>query len=146
MTHFMRFGKVVFFKNYKDPDTKAPIGKIKIIYDNPDSAARAQKEMNNKTIIGSEIVVILKEQINKQDISKSNVFIKNLDQSVTQSQLENECSKFGPIRSIMIKKSHVDGVFKSLGFGFVYFEKEQDAKKFVSEFNGKEINGKKIEV
>lgn len=49
------------------------------MYDNPDSAARAQREMNNKTIIGSEIVVILKNQINRKDISKSNVFIKNLD-------------------------------------------------------------------
>lgn len=83
MTHFLKFGKVVFFKNYKDMDTRQPIGKLKIIYNNSESAAKAQKEMNNKSIIGSEIVVILKNQMNKKDISKSNVFIKNLDQGVT---------------------------------------------------------------
>ena len=60
-------------------DTKQAIGKLKIIYDSVDSAVRAQREMNNKMIIGSEIVVILKNQINRKEISKSNVFIKNLD-------------------------------------------------------------------
>lgn len=60
-------------------DTRQPIGKLKIIYSNSESAAKAQKEMNNKSIIGSEIVVIQKNQMNKKDISKSNVFIKNLD-------------------------------------------------------------------
>lgn len=40
----------------------------------------------------------------------------------------------------------VDGVFKSLGFGFVFFENEQDAQKFVKEYNGKTINGKPIKV
>lgn len=76
--------------------------------------------------------------------TKCNLIIKNLHENISSKQLDNECQKIGPTISCYIKKKEVDGEFKSLGYGYVSFESEEDAKKFLEEFNGKELNDQKI--
>ena len=49
----------------------------------------------------------------------------------------------GPALSVKVM---TDESGKSKGFGFVSFERHEDAQKAVDEMNGKEINGKQIYV
>uniref|UniRef100_A0A2K5QTM5 RRM domain-containing protein n=1 Tax=Cebus imitator TaxID=2715852 RepID=A0A2K5QTM5_CEBIM len=51
--------------------------------------------------------------------------------------------KFGPALSVKVM---TDESGKSKGFGFVSFERHEDAQKAVDEMNGKELNGKQIYV
>uniref|UniRef100_A0A2K6TJ56 Polyadenylate-binding protein n=1 Tax=Saimiri boliviensis boliviensis TaxID=39432 RepID=A0A2K6TJ56_SAIBB len=65
----------------------------------------------------------------------TNVCIKNFGEDMDDERLKDLFGKFGPALS-------VNG--KSKGFGFVSFERHEDAQKAVDEMNGKELNGKQI--
>ncbi|MGH0166353.1 UNVERIFIED_CONTAM: hypothetical protein FKN15_066774 [Acipenser sinensis] len=91
-----------------------------------------------------------------------NIFIKNLDKSIDNKALYDTFSAFGnilssPLRVAGFNRSAISGPAlsirvmtddsgKSKGFGFVSFERHEDAQKAVDEMNGKEVNGKQIYV
>lgn len=127
-------------------ENKKFMGKAKIIFTNPEDARNAQKAMNKKVLANNEIVVVLLSQMRESLSSKSNLMIRNLDQSITQRQLERECSAYGTLTSCLIKKKLDGGLYKSLGYGYISFKEEADALRFLSDFNGKELNGKKVVV
>lgn len=52
-------------------------------------------------------------------------------------------NKYGPALSIRVM---TDESGKSKGFGFVSFERHEDAQRAVDEMNGKEMNGKQVYV
>eukprot|EP00833_Pecoramyces_ruminatium_P018904 jgi/Orpsp1_1/1192936/evm.model.d7180000097014.1 len=62
----------------------------------------------------------------------TNVYIKNLDETVTEDQLKAAFEKFGKITSLVIQK---DDEGKSKGFGFINYETHDEAKKAVDEMN-----------
>ena len=69
----------------------------------------------------------------------TNVYVKNLDTEVSDSEIEEMFKQYGPITSAVIQKDE-DG--KSKGFGFVNFENSEDARKAVNELHEKEHKGK----
>jgi len=66
----------------------------------------------------------------------TNVFVKNFGTLWDKEMLERKFSKFGNITSCAIME---DESGKSKGFGFVAFEKAEDAERAVSEMNGAEV-------
>ncbi|XP_048189632.1 LOW QUALITY PROTEIN: polyadenylate-binding protein 1-like [Perognathus longimembris pacificus] len=73
----------------------------------------------------------------------TNVYIKNFGEDMDDERLKELFGKFGPALSVKIM---TDESGKSKGFGFVSFERHEDAQKAVDEKNGKELNGKQIYV
>lgn len=73
----------------------------------------------------------------------TNVFIKNLDAGVSQDALTKKFAEFGKVTSCVIMPNDKG---ESKGFGFVNFEKPEDAQKAVEALNGNVINGKPIYV
>ncbi|XP_015452104.1 polyadenylate-binding protein 4 isoform X7 [Pteropus alecto] len=71
----------------------------------------------------------------------TNVYIKNFGEEVDDESLKELFSQFGKTLSVKVMR---DPSGKSKGFGFVSYEKHEDANKAVEEMNGKEINGKVI--
>lgn len=63
----------------------------------------------------------------------TNLYIKNLDLDITEDLLKEKFSEFGSIVSLVIVK---DDNGASRGFGFVNFEKPDDAKKATEAMNG----------
>ncbi|XP_010358474.1 polyadenylate-binding protein 3 isoform X2 [Rhinopithecus roxellana] len=72
-----------------------------------------------------------------------NVYIKNFGEDMDDERLKDLFGKFGPTLSVKVM---TDESGKSKGFGFVSFERHEDAQKAVDEMNGKELNGKQIYV
>ncbi|XP_032006517.1 polyadenylate-binding protein 3 [Hylobates moloch] len=72
-----------------------------------------------------------------------NVYIKNFGEDMDDERLKDLFGKFGPTLSVKVM---TDQSGKSKGFGFVSFEKHEDAQKAVDEMNGKELSGKQIYV
>ncbi|XP_004054321.3 polyadenylate-binding protein 3 [Gorilla gorilla gorilla] len=72
-----------------------------------------------------------------------NVYIKNFGEDMDDERLKDLFGKFGPALSVKVM---TDESGKSKGFGFVSFERHEDAQKAVDEMNGKELNGKQIYV
>ncbi len=73
-----------------------------------------------------------------------NIFIANLDWSITSDDLKTTFSAFGPVHY-----AHV--VFdketkKSKGFGYVEMEDTDHAINAINALNGLEINGRKLDV
>uniref|UniRef100_A0A2K5SED9 Polyadenylate-binding protein n=1 Tax=Cebus imitator TaxID=2715852 RepID=A0A2K5SED9_CEBIM len=73
----------------------------------------------------------------------TNVYVKNFGEDMDDEHLKDLFGKFGPALSVKVMK---DESGKSKGFGFVSFERREDAQKAVDEMNGKELGGKQIYV
>lgn len=66
----------------------------------------------------------------------TNVYVKNFADKLDDAKLETMFSKYGPITSAKVM---TDDEGKSRGFGFVAFEKPEDAERAVQELNNAEI-------
>lgn len=73
----------------------------------------------------------------------TNVYIKNLEESVNEEQLVSSFSKFGEITSSIVMRNP-EGVSRC--FGFVNFKEHDSAKKAQVEMNGQTIGTKQIVV
>jgi len=84
-----------------------------------------------------------KERVTANDEKFTNVYVKNLDESVDEKTVRQIFGQYGPITSAVIMTG-ADG--KSKCFGFINFENPEDAAKAVAATNGQSIipNGKKI--
>ncbi|XP_016045484.1 polyadenylate-binding protein 4 isoform X4 [Erinaceus europaeus] len=71
----------------------------------------------------------------------TNVYIKNFGEEMDDDSLKELFSQFGKTLSVKVMR---DPSGKSKGFGFVSYEKHEDASKAVEDMNGKEIGGKVI--
>ncbi|GFY97101.1 poly(A) binding protein 6 [Actinidia rufa] len=71
-----------------------------------------------------------------------NVFIKNLDPSITSARLEGIFCKFGTILSCKVAEERG----KSKGFGFVQFASEDSSMAAVNALHGTMLDGKEIYV
>mmetsp|Transcript_5718 Transcript_5718/g.10251 ORF Transcript_5718/g.10251 Transcript_5718/m.10251 type:complete len:838 (+) Transcript_5718:74-2587(+) len=76
------------------------------------------------------------------------VFVKNLNFSTTEETLRNKFSEFGSLRSVKIarKKQADSDALLSMGYGFVEYNSEQDAKEAISRLNGALIDGHAVEL
>eukprot|EP00578_Thalassiosira_sp_NH16_P019673 CAMPEP_0181093272 /NCGR_PEP_ID=MMETSP1071-20121207/9357_1 /TAXON_ID=35127 /ORGANISM="Thalassiosira sp., Strain NH16" /LENGTH=796 /DNA_ID=CAMNT_0023175495 /DNA_START=180 /DNA_END=2570 /DNA_ORIENTATION=+ len=73
-----------------------------------------------------------------------NLYVKNLDDGVTDDVLRDEFSGMGTITSARVMRDSKTGV--SRGFGFVCFSTPEDSTRAVNEMNGKIVSGKPIYV
>ena len=72
------------------------------------------------------------------------LFVGSLPYSVTDQQLAELFSAAGTVESANVIMDKFSG--RSKGFGFVEMSTEEEAKKAVSEVNGKEVDGRAIVV
>jgi RNA recognition motif-containing protein len=72
------------------------------------------------------------------------LFVKNIEASVNEVLLESIFSQFGKVKETKIVYDKI--TWESRGFGFVEFEKKEDAIKAIAELNGKELIGKNLSV
>lgn len=70
------------------------------------------------------------------------LFVGGLAYSITNSQLADIFSKFGPVVSCNIISDKFTGT--SRGFGFVEMDNEDEADKAIEALNGTELEGRKI--
>lgn len=82
-------------------------------------------------------------KMEEQRAQFTNIYVKNLDSEVTDDELNTLFAKYGTITSAAIARDE-DG--HSRGFGFVNFEKHEDAAKAVDALNDTEVRGKTLYV
>jgi polyadenylate-binding protein len=73
-----------------------------------------------------------------------NLYVKNIDDTITDDELRELFAPFGTITSARIMRE--DGTHVSKGFGFVCFGNPEEASRAVSEMNGKMIRSKPLYV
>jgi RNA recognition motif-containing protein len=72
------------------------------------------------------------------------LYVGNLPYSVTDEQLGQMFAQFGQVSSAVVIKFKDTG--RSKGFGFVEFDKDEEADKAIEEMNGKENEGRNLVV
>ncbi|XP_042898473.1 polyadenylate-binding protein 1A-like [Parasteatoda tepidariorum] len=112
-------------------------------FENEDSADAAIEGVNNHLIKGLKVGVCKFESIHKRHDSFTNIYLKPLQPEIDDIHLIELCSKYGNILSARVMKND-DG--KSKGFGFVSFEKTEEAKTAVEQLNGTQLYGKVLYV
>ena len=102
---------------------------------------RFQKKNERSRDIKQKLDTIRGERITKYQ--GMNLYVKNLDDTVTDEQFNEIFSAFGTITSSRIMR---DENKASKGFGFICYSSPEEATRCVSELNGTVINGKPIVV
>lgn len=101
---------------------------------------RAQKKAERERELRAKFEAEKMDRISK--FQGVNLYIKNLDDTVTDDQLRDEFSVMGTITSARVMKDMKDG--RSRGFGFVCFSTPEEATRAVNEMNGKIVSNKPI--
>lgn len=102
---------------------------------------RAQKKAERVREIRSRVDAIKLERINKYQ--GMNLYVKNLDDTITDDGFREIFAPFGTITSARIMR---DEAGLSRGFGFVCFSLPEEATRAVAEMNGKMVRAKPIVV
>ncbi len=72
------------------------------------------------------------------------LFVGNLSWGIGDTELEEAFAQYGAIEEAVVIKER--GTNRSKGFGFVTFEQEDAAEAAIEEMNGKELDGRPINV
>jgi polyadenylate-binding protein len=115
-------------------------------YSIPDSelkltVCRAQKKAEREAELSRVYEQLKAERM--QRYQGVNLYVKNLDDSVDSEELRRNFEAHGTITSAKVM---LDDSGRSKGFGFVCFEKPDDATKAVVEMNNRMLNGKPLYV
>jgi RNA recognition motif-containing protein len=73
-----------------------------------------------------------------------NIYIGNLDYTVTEYDLRDAFSEFGQVDSASIINDKFSG--RSKGFGFVDMPNDSEAREAIESMNEKDLNGRTIKV
>ncbi|KAE8664167.1 Polyadenylate-binding protein 7 [Hibiscus syriacus] len=146
---FSEFGKIVSLAVARDKNG-ASRGFGFVNFECPDDAKRAMESMNGSQL-GSKVLYVARaqkkaereqilrtrfEELRKEQIMKykaSNVYVKNIDDNVTDDELRDLFSPCGTITSVKLMRDD-KGISK--GFGFVCFSAPEEATKAVDMFHG----------
>ncbi|VDN84101.1 unnamed protein product, partial [Brugia pahangi] len=149
---FFKFGKITSAAVMVDADGKSK-GFGFVAFENPEDAEKAVTEMHEYELPGTERKLYvcraqkknersaeLKRRYEQQKVERMqryqgvNLYVKNLDDTVNDDILKQNFEAYGKITSAKVM---CDDNGRSKGFGFVCFEKPDEATKAVTEMNGK---------
>ncbi|KAG7470090.1 hypothetical protein MATL_G00135610 [Megalops atlanticus] len=145
---FSAFGNILSCKVVCDKNGSKGYGFVH--FETQEAAERAIEKMNGMLLNDRKVFVgrfkSRKEreaELGARAKEFTNVYIKNFGEDMDDEKLKEVFGKYGPVLSIRVM---TDDNGKSKGFGFVSFERHEDAQKAVDNINGKELNGKQVYV
>ncbi|XP_048860715.1 polyadenylate-binding protein 4 isoform X3 [Brienomyrus brachyistius] len=143
---FSAFGNILSCKVVCDENGSK--GYAFVHFETQDAADRAIEKMNGMLLNDRKVFVgrfkSRKEretELGAKAKEFTNVYIKNFGEDMDDSRLKELFDKYGKTLSVKVM---TDPMGKSRGFGFVSYEKHEDANKAVEEMNGTELNGKTV--
>lgn len=158
---FEKYGPISSCTVMKDGEGKSR-GFGFVSYENPEDAERAVNELNGSDVPDCDLKFTacraqkkaereaelsrVYEQLKAERLQRYqgvNLYVKNLDDSVDSDELRRNFEQHGAIASAKVM---LDDSGRSKGFGFVCFEKPDDATKAVVEMNNRMLNGKPLYV
>eukprot|EP01105_Mastigella_eilhardi_P001911 TRINITY_DN1231_c0_g2_i1.p1 TRINITY_DN1231_c0_g2~~TRINITY_DN1231_c0_g2_i1.p1 ORF type:complete len:708 (-),score=243.72 TRINITY_DN1231_c0_g2_i1:119-2242(-) len=143
---FCQFGTILSSKVETD-ERGVSKGYGYVHFEKEESARAAIEKVNGKEIAGKIVYVgwfVPRKHRNADEVKEqkfTNIYVRNLDASVTQEAFQEKFGKFGEITSCVIMCSS-EG--KSRGFGFANYKDHDAAVKAVTEMNDTEMAGKQL--
>ncbi|CAD5167297.1 unnamed protein product [Musa acuminata subsp. malaccensis] len=139
---FSKFGTILSCKVATDEGGKSK-GFGFVQFDSQESANSAIENLHDSFFDGKTIYVAnfirKSERVSiSPEANFTNLYMKNLDQDITEELIKLKFSEFGKILSVYIAK---DDYGNSKGFGFVNFESSDCAKRAMEAMNGVQLVG-----
>lgn len=145
---FAAFGNILSCKVAVDGQTGASLGYGFVHYDAGEAALAAIDGVNgmllNDKVVFVGIHIPRRERQAKIDEVRAhytNLYVKNVPLEVTTDEFKEMFDKFGVVTSAVITE---DSEGKSKGFGFVNYEKHEDAHKALTELHEKDYKGQQL--
>lgn len=141
---FNQVGPVSSIRVCRDALTKRSLGYAYVNFHALVDAERALDTLNNAVIHGKACRIMWSQRdptIRKTGVG--NIFIKNLDPSISHKELFDTFSQFGNILSCKVAQ---DENGNSKGFGFVHFENNENAENAIKRVNGMMLASKQVYV
>uniref|UniRef100_A0A8C7SLX4 Polyadenylate-binding protein n=1 Tax=Oncorhynchus mykiss TaxID=8022 RepID=A0A8C7SLX4_ONCMY len=143
---FSAFGNILSCKVVCDENGSQ--GYAFVHFETQDAADRAIEKMNGMLLNDRKVFVgrfkSRKEreaELGAKAKEFTNVYIKNFGDDMNDDKLKEMFDQYGKTLSVRVM---ADPSGKSRGFGFVSYEKHEDANKACEEMNGLEFNGKTV--
>lgn len=135
---FSAFGAILSCKVAMDPAGQSK-GYGFVQFDSEESAQAAIERVNGMLLNDKQVYVgpfIRRQERGSGGAGQafSNVYVKHLGDEATDESLRAAFAEYGTIASAVVMK---DAAGKSKGFGFVNFEREEDAARAVEALNGR---------
>jgi len=124
---FKECGNILSVRVCRDVKDQRSLGYAYVNYQTHENAEKALDTLNGKTLKGKPCRIMWScRDPSQRKSSEGNIFVKNLDKSITLVQLQDVFSHFGSINSCKVQTKD-DGT--SLCYGFVQFAKVEDSVK-----------------
>jgi len=141
---FKQVGSVASIRVCRDAITRRSLGYAYVNYHSVTDAEQAFDILNYTIVKGKPIRIMWSHRdpsIRKSGVG--NIFIKNLDKNIDNKQLFDTFSSFGKILSCKVV---VDGGGVSRGFGFIHYEKQEEADLAIEKVNNMILGTKQVYV
>ncbi|KAG0172832.1 Protein phosphatase PP2A regulatory subunit B [Apophysomyces sp. BC1034] len=141
---FSQVSTVESLRICRDSITRRSLGYAYVNFKTKVDGERALQALNFSLINGKPCRIMWSQRDPaKRKTSTGNVFVKNLDLTVTHKALHDTFAQYG---SILSSKIAVDDQGNSKGYGFVHFETEEAAENAIQNLNGMSLYGKELYV
>ncbi|KAL4559080.1 hypothetical protein LXL04_031213 [Taraxacum kok-saghyz] len=141
---FNEVGRVHSVRVCRDQENGVSLGYGYVNFTTSEDATIALKFLNFKRLHGKQIRIMFSEpDPTMRRSGVGNVYIKNLDSSIDNKELYEAFCAFGNVSTCKVV---VDSHGVSKGFGFIQFEKDEDAQIAIKNLNGVSIKGKQVYV
>ncbi|KAM6163859.1 polyadenylate-binding protein 1-like [Rhynchocyon petersi] len=145
---FSAFGNILSCKVVCDECGSRGFGFVH--FETHESAQKAIRTMNGMLLNDRKVFVGHFKSRRERDVELrtrvtefTNVYVKNLQVDMDEQGLQDLFASFGKLLSVKVMR---DDSGHSRGFGFVNFEKHEEAQKAVMDMNGKEVSGRLLYV
>ncbi|XP_051887188.1 embryonic polyadenylate-binding protein-like isoform X1 [Pristis pectinata] len=145
---FSAFGNILSCKVVSDESGSKGYGFVH--FETQEAANRAIETMNGMLLNDRKVFVghfkshkEREAELGNKALEYTNIYIKNFGEDMSSSRLREIFNVFGKTLSVRVM---TDQHGRSRGFGFVNFEKHEDARKAVAKMNGEEINSRVVYV
>ncbi|VDO03994.1 unnamed protein product [Rodentolepis nana] len=139
---FCEFHPPVFCQVVVDPDTNISRCYGFVGYQTPELARAAIEALNYHEVLGKPVRIMLKrDDPSDLDSGRANLFVKNFPKNFTEADLNSEFRAIGPVLSVKISRT-AQG--ESKGYGYVQYEKVEDAERCIATMNGRKLGDQAI--
>ena len=141
--YFGEYGTITSVLVMRDAEGKSKCFGF-VNFENAEDAANCVHNLNGRKIDGKEWYVDkARNKSESRGRCGTNLFMKNLDDSIDDEKLREMFSGYGTITSCKVMR---DSLGHSKGFGFVAFASTDEASRALAEMKGKMVLGKPLYV
>jgi len=141
---FSQFGSILSCKVAMNENGESK-GYGFVHFESQKSAEQAMSFVNDRQLLSKTVFVgpFISRKIRNQHLESSwtNVYVKDIDPSVTDAEFEAAFAAFGKVTSPFIARNNKEG---PTCYGFVNFEHHEDASRAVEALNGSKMGGRPI--